>query len=181
MLQESVLCAASNALVGNGFPVAKESGSHSLHQCSATTPSGASACPGLGSSLDFPGHGRLARHLSVAPAHSGPSPHQSCSFRTPKARGPACVQLRRLRVWAKVSHRLQSELSAGELQRRPQKQSYSCPAAKAHTAPSGAAALGPGTPSRHGVSFPGAGLSDPCCSLYWRPCSWGASEVWPQV
>lgn len=45
-----------------------------------------------------------------------PNPYQSCSFRIPKARGPACVGLKRLRVWAKVSHRPRSELGA-ELQR----------------------------------------------------------------
>lgn len=148
---ESVLCAASTALVGNGFPVAKESGSHSLHQCSATTPGGASDCPGLGSSLDFPGHGRLARPLSIAPAHSGPSPHQSCSFRIPKARGPACVQLRWLKVCARVSHRLQSELSAGELQRRPQKQSDSCPTAKATQHPVGLLPWGRACPAGTGA------------------------------
>lgn len=51
------------------------------------------------------------------PPHMNPNSYQSCSFRIPKARGPACIGLKRLRVSAKVSHGPLSELSTGDLQR----------------------------------------------------------------
>lgn len=74
--------------------------------------------------------------LEPLPPHHGPHTHQSCSFRTPRARGPACVGLRWPRVCATISHRPPSELSAGDLQRRaPERESYSCPAATAYTVP----------------------------------------------
>lgn len=102
------------------------------------------------------------RSLTPLPAlhNMNPGPYQSCSFRIPAARGPACVGLRRLRACAAVSHRPGSELSTGELQRRPQKPALL--PRPAHTTPKGQ--LCPwrwACPTQDRRSFPVCRLSDP--------------------
>lgn len=102
------------------------------------------------------------RSLTPLPAlhNMNPGPYQSCSFRIPAARGPACVGLRRLRACAAVSHRPGSELSTGELQRRPQKPALL--PRPAHTTPNGQ--LCPwrwACPTQDRRSFPVCRLSDP--------------------
>lgn len=83
------------------------------------------------------------------PPHMNPNSYQSCSFRIPKARGPACIGLKRLRVSAKVSHGPLSELSTGDLQRSgPRKRGLSL-----HP--------GPTAPGRDRRPFPGMGAFRP--------------------
>lgn len=87
-----------------------------------------------------------------------PNSHRSCSFRIPKARGPACVGLRRLRARASISHRPWSELSTGDLQRGTQKVTP-LPPPEARR-PSGTAGPGAGRVQRD-RSSPGARGSSP--------------------